>query len=243
MRLTRRDIEIIGYLSDQGVALSDQLIGRFFKSDVSFRVRISSLIKHGYIESVSIYQNRHLLRSRFKPLYEKLGFHPSERPNLKLFRLGPRFKGNTEHGSDIASPSFWQHQISLNELRFFLETVFEGGIFLSDTELRVEWSRFNGATQAPIPDLVYRQGEVELAFELERTAKSEVVYFERFSSYQRSDYNQVIYVAENETISARLRACAARFPKIVVTDIGRLKKGYRDLDGFTSIRSYSEIKR
>lgn len=236
MRLTRRDLEVISYLSEEGVALSRQLSKRFFTSDPSFRVRISRLIQEGYVESVSIYQHRHLLRSRFHDLYKRLDIHPTDAPNLRLFRLGRRFKKQSEHGKDIASPSLWQHQISLNELRTYLESFLISGTFITDPELRSEWTRFKAGTEVPIPDLVYRERGVEIAFELERTTKSEVTYFERFADYERSHYKIIVYIAENPMIAERLRRTSRRFSKIMVCELENLRKGFHEHSGYFSLK-------
>ncbi len=238
MRLTNRDFELLGYLKEQGVATAEQLTRTFFPSRIAFRVRISSLIKFGVIESVPIQSGEFEVPSRLLEMRLRVHDKGGAWHRMRIYRINPKIFGKTADESPLSEPIFWQHQIGLNEIRAQLKGILPGGLFLSDSETKSEWARFNFKSEIPIPDLVWRKADIALAFEFERTNKGELRYFDRMSKYQRSAYQRVVYFANNESIAEVLRRCCARFVKVGVTPIANISKTFVGLNGVQSLNDF-----
>jgi hypothetical protein len=242
MRLTKRDLMLMSYLTEQGVATSAQLQARFFSSPSRFQTRIAELIKHQYVESVRVGTYAAQIPSRFMEFAKNQGLRPCDLWRTKLYRTGARVRSAREHGNEISTPMFWQHQISLNEIRTALEnTLPTGGLFLSDPEVRSEWARFKMGADEPIPDLVWRYRDESYAFEFERTSKGELRYFERFAAYHRSSYKKILYFSESEKICDLLTRTALRFPKMGVVKMHHFTKAFNPIDGFNGIPEFLKI--
>jgi hypothetical protein len=215
LRLTVRDLLLMEFLSEQGLATADQLTERFFPNKECFWTRVRPLLKNGYLESTLLLSFASAVPSRMLPLVKKLREERRNVEKLKVYSLGSRFKEKAKHSLTIVAPMFAQHQLGLNELRRFLEkTLPPEGIYLSDPEIRLEELRLGSIEDIPIPDLVWRAQGRSYAFELERNQKSNLRYFERFSRYEKSGYERIVYFCENETLYEDLLEKAARFPKI-----------------------------
>lgn len=241
MRLTSRDLKLLTFLHEQGVADSQQLMNLCFPTPNALYKRLHFLSKAGYIESVKASEHVRDSKTRFELLYKKLNRRPHEVPNLRIFKLGHRLL-DTNNAVELATVPFWSHQIGLGEIRTAIEPYIQkGGIFLSDFEIKTEWSKFSLGKDVSIPDLVYRVASKDLAFEFERFSKGELTYFEKLSFYQRSNYKRVLYIAETHQIFKTIIKSARRFPKIGVTEISNLSKVFTDMDGFQPISSFLEV--
>lgn len=243
VELTDRDVKLISFLRQQGVATSDQLIAMFFTSSGSFRGRIARLIKVGIIEAVPLISGVAAVPSRMIELRNILQERGRRWQQIRLYRLTSDVTG--EQGSSVqmglSEPIFWQHQFGLTEIQNLLRRYLPEGILLSDPEVKREWSRYKFGSNVPIPDLVWRNDEVEIAFEFERTNKGDNKYWDRMSKYHRSKYVRVLYVANTDRIAATLIKCAERFPNVGVTTRSDLEKVYIGIEGYQKIQKFLAV--
>ena len=238
-RLTYRDLSVLSYLREQGVATTDQLTEQFFPSVDAFFSRISILGRNGHVEAIKLRDYLNEVPSKFRGFATTLGRSPDCRYKMSLYRLGRIYKAKREHGGEINTPMFWQHQVYLNDIRSYLETILTGdGFILTDPEIRREWARYKGGAEEPIPDLVWRGNEQAFAFEFERTNKGEKRYFRRLVRFNRSRYKKIVYFAANESIYSTLVRAATAFPKIAVAHSSQPGKVFNRLVGTTTISKF-----
>lgn len=238
-RLTYRDLSVLSYLREQGVATAEQLTRRFFPSYESFRSRISKLTRNGHTEGISLRDYLNEVPSKFRDFSKLLRCSPDIRYKMSLYRLGHVYKAAKVHGDEITTPMFWQHQIYLNDIRSFLEKTLVGdGFIVTDPEIRREWVRFKNGTEEPIPDLVWRGKECEFAFEFERTNKGKSRYFDRLIKFQKSRYSKVVYFCASESIFEVLVQAASAFPKVAVAHSSNPQKVFNQLTGTTTITKF-----
>lgn len=244
INLTNRDMSLLGFLKEQGVATSSQLTEAYFGSYGAFRKRISFLIKGGLVESVMLKSGVHFVPSRMIEIRKSLSDEGRSWQHVRLYKLSKSIGGiGRSNDSPLSEPIFWQHQLSLNEVRAKLSSVLSGGVFISDPESKAEWARMYVGSDVPIPDLVWRKGKVEFAVEFERTNKGEMRYFQRMAKYHRSRYSRVLYVANTDDIYTVLGRCALRFPNIGVTSRSNLSKVFNGLNGIVRVEEFlREVK-
>src|SRR4051812_39792773 len=92
MRMTERDLKILTFLHEQGVATSEQLKDLCFPSMNSFYKRMHFLSKSGYVESVKVSEYRLGSKTRFESIYASLNRKHFSVPNLRIFKLGIKFQ-------------------------------------------------------------------------------------------------------------------------------------------------------
>lgn len=237
MRLVGRDIEIIQFLREQGVATSKQLQDRFFVSRDALRTRLSTLVRWGFIESLRLIDHKDIVPSKMVPLFESMGVKPESRSKYHIYRLGPELRARGDRGIQMtATAGFWQHQIGLSDVRTQIEPLlaseFPDGIFLFDSDLRRETARIGKVDL--IPDIVWRYQDFELAIEFERNFKDEMTYFKRFADFERSSYKKIIYFVTNEDLLYRLAKIGKSFPKLGFAVFGdsRIFNHFRGVESF-----------
>ncbi len=238
MRLTERDVKILAFLKEQGVSTATQIKDLFFTTDDGFRKRIAALMRAGLVESISFSKERSQVPSRMRELQERIRSEGKAWQHAKLYRLSETLGGRKRQRAGHSTPVFWQHQIGLTDIRRYLESFLKGGIFLSDPEIKLEWSKFTLGAEVPIPDLVWRKGNIEFAIEYERTNKGSTRYFSRMVKYDGSRYKKVLYVANNNAIAEELIQVARRFPKVAVTNITSMNKVYSDMYKYRAIEEF-----
>lgn len=239
IELTERDIQILSFLKEQGVATSEQLTLKFFNSSSAFRVRVGKLIKSGLIEAVPLLSGIHHVPSRMAELRSRFSELGKRWQQTKIYRLSKQIYGKSHaQPTGLGEPIFWQHQLGLNEIRNYFEYILRDGVFISDPESKREWARYKFGSNVPIPDLVWRKESTELAFEYERTNKGEERYSNRMISYQRSNYKRVLFVANTDEIAEVLMRWAMRFPKIGVSMRSHLQKVYIGASGYLSTTEF-----
>lgn len=236
MRLVGRDIEILQFLSEQGVATSKQLQERFFVSRDAFRTRLVKLVRYGFIESMRLIDHKDKVPTKLVSLFESMGVKPEHRSKYHIYRLGPELRARGDKGIKMtATPVFWQHQIGLTDVRTHIEPLlasqFPDGMFLFDSELRKEAARVGKVDL--IPDMVWRYFDFELAIEFERNFKDEMTYFKRFADFQKSSYKKVIYYVANDELLYRLAKIGRSFSKLGFAVVGN-PKIFCHLRGFES---------
>ena len=239
--LTYRDLEILTYLQQAGVATSQELTERFFCSKNACLIRVGRLCRHGQVEAVKLRDYLKESPSRFRGFAKTIGHNERAKNSLSLYRLGPAYKQKHDRVSEISVPIFWQHQIHLSAIRTFLErTLPTNGAFFVDTDIRREWARFKGGSNEPIPDLVWRENGDgrEFAFEFERTNKGGPNYFERMIKLHKSRYNRVVYFAATDSILSTVTKAASAFPKIAVAQSISPSKVFSNGGGFKSISEF-----
>lgn len=241
MRLTERDLDLLSYLGSQGVASGKQLSERFFPSHESFQVRISKLKRQGLIETVPLTALKEISLNSFRQAMTVMGVPSDGLWKYRIYRLGQRFRKNWNSVEAISDVRMWKHQMLLNEIRTLCESLFPNALILSDPDIRHEWRRFRAGADAVIPDLVIRDGKLEVAIEVERHTKSERDYFQRFLAYRDSAYTHVIYFCETERVFSKVAAEAARIQKIAVTSIVKKSIVYRESTGYQPIEAFLGI--
>ena len=238
-RLTYRDLNVLSYLRAQGVATAEQLTQRFFPNSNAFFQRMAVLAQNGHVEGVKLRDHLNAVPSKFRDFSTVLGRSPGIRYKMSVYRLGRIYKKKNDHATEINTPIFWQHQIYLNDIRSFLEMKITGkGFFVTDPEIRREWARYKGGADEPIPDLVWRSGDREFAFEFERTNKGDTRYFARLVNLNKSRYVKVVYFAASDSIYSTLVSAAAAFPKIAVAHSSDPEKVFNRLVGVTTISEF-----
>lgn len=240
MDITIRDIELLQYLHDQGVATSDQLTRCFFPSKSSFKVRISKLIESGFIDSHSLSSFAKLSPSRFYDLRQKAISDGKKWHLLKVYSL----RDLKSEKNQLSTPIFWQHQIGLNDIRFILTKTLskERGEFFTDPEIKREWARFSGfGDDVPIPDLLWRGGSKNIAIEYERTNKGENRYLIRMLKYSRSKYDKILYIASDDKIFNMLIKCSKRVPKIGVCLLQSMNKVCNQSLGYVTLHEFLKV--
>ena len=241
LRLTLRDLNVLTYLREQGVATADQLAEEFFPTYDACRARISKLARYGHIESVKLRDHLSAVPSKFRHFSRALGQSPEMRYKMSIYRLGKRYNEIGDRRPEVSTPIFWQHQIYLNDIRAFLKKILPAdGIFVSDTELRREWARYKVGSDQPIPDLVWRERgrKREIAFELERTNKGRKPYFRRMIKLDKGRYEKVVYFAASDSIYSTIEKAANAFPKIAVAHSSQPGKVFSRLGGTKSISEF-----
>ena len=248
MMLTVRDLQLIEYLSEQGVATADQLVDRFFPSKNAFWIRAHRLTQEGYLEAKPLFTFADAVPSRLLPLAVKLRQAGKSVQSLKVYRLGEKFGSKESKFLRVTDPVLVQHQIGLNEIRSFLESILpNNGVLLTDPEVRLEESRFGSTEDVLIPDLVWRSNGKSVAFEFERNLKGKIRYFDRMSRYQSSKYDKVVYFCETEEIFDELLDRTEHFYKIGISLASKPNKvfskslGAKSLIEFLGIHNGTEI--
>mgnify|MGYP001569351909 FL=1 len=138
--LTPRDVDVLAFLHSQGVATFDQLCRGYFHSDASCRMRLSKLVRAGYIESVPISSGVRAVPSRMRELRAQIRQSGSEFQKMRVYRVGPRLlRSRNSRRPLLGEPIFWQHQLGLGEILPAVKSILpQGGVLLSDTQLRQE---------------------------------------------------------------------------------------------------------
>jgi hypothetical protein len=230
MELTRRDLELLGYLDEQGIALSFQLQERFFPNINAFKSRIFQLKKAGLIESLRLRDFKNELPQKFRFIKEILKKRGISFHLARVYRRA--LKKKQPDRNSIVTPIMWSHQIGLNEIRKHLEAMFpEKSFVVSDPELRREWARFSFGRNVPIPDLAIRTPNGDIAIEFERTKKSKPEYFDRAFCYEKSDFKSVLYVCASNEIMREILNCSSSVKRISVSEFGNLNKSFSVFSG------------
>lgn len=244
MRITPRDLLMLEFVTEQGVATADQITERFFPNKDCFWSRVRPLLKNGYLSSESLLAFASDVPSRMLPLLKSMREQKKQVERLKVYSIGEKFKTLTKSTLDVTSRALVQHQLGLNEIRSFLELVLpKGGFYFTDPDIRREQKLLGSAKEALIPDLVWRTDSHQFAFELERNQKSRERYFERFGQYERSPYSRVLYFCENEFVYDKLIEHGARFPKMGFSLSYRPSKVFSQFRHSLSISDFLAIDR
>ena len=242
LELTQRDIKLLTYLKEQGVATADQITSDFFGTYGAFQKRVSYLIRSGLVESVPLSRGISCVPSRMIELRQNLSDRGKCWQKVKLYRLSKNISGKgSQFESPLSEPIYWQHQLGLNEIRAHLSKILSNGIFISDPESKAEWARFKFGSDIPIPDLVWRRDKIEFAIEYERTNKGEMKYFDRMARYSRSQYQRILFVANTDDIEDLLRKCSFRFPKVGITSKSSFNKVYVGISGISNLSEFLTV--
>jgi predicted DNA-binding transcriptional regulator len=236
LTLTKRDLKILSFLAEQGVATAYQLQERYFRSPDSTRKRLSYLQQAGLLESVPISSGEMHVPTRLHKLKETLRSKGLQWQKVRLYRL--RQKESERITDALSSEVFWQHQLGLNEIRSYLEKILYEGVMLTDPHIRSEWAKFKWGEEVPIPDLLYRSDMGEIAIEFERNFKGDRRYYERLLDYSRSRYHGIIFFCDTMQIFRDLIPIVDRFVGIGCAYGFTPEKVYESKRGFNSLQSY-----
>ncbi len=238
MMLTKRDHQLMCFLSEQGVATFAQLRKEFFVNDEACRCRLRKLLRRNLIESISIDEMKKISVSAYLKMAEILNLKGSEIWKYRLYRLSEVFRKISPTTETNSDPKMWRHQVQLTEVRQFIKEEFPNALILTESDVESEWRRFKSKTEVAIPDLVLRSSGKEVAIEMERTLKSEREYQKRMAFYGRSKYTHVIYFCESVNIFNKIARTSAGSKKIGVSNILSKDKIYRVGQGFQPIRTF-----
>lgn len=247
MRLTDRDYDVLKYLADQGVASSRQLSEGFFPNMNTFHRRTSKLIRAGLIESVPLSTMKEFSQmSYFRTATDLLGASRSDIWKYKIYRLGKHFKKKWPSTGKLSDVKMWRHQLMVNELRAVFEKRYPDALFLNDPQVMEEWRLFQNTgardcSDVPIPDLTLRTNGKQIAIEIERHRKKDIVYYERFQQFERSKYTHVIYYCESEAVFKAVSKLAHNFRRIAVARFGSIGEVYRLHPGWVKLDEFLEL--
>jgi len=213
--LTTRDINILSFLSDQGVATFDQIRNGYFESKVSCYKRLSILKNYGLIRSECI----------------KIGI----KKNNKIYLLSETLGFNS-----ITERHMIKHQMELNKVYLYLKHSLFEAIFINDPKIKIRNKRY-GITSDVIPDIEIIQDNIKIAIEVERYKKTKNEYLTRFLYYNKSDYTHIIYYFEFDKEYLTVSQLAKSFKKIVFSSIINPKSVYSNLLGFINIKEYLKL--
>lgn len=216
MRITTRDFEVLRFLGAQGVATADQLTDAYFPSRGACLGRLHFLKHGGFVESLPLSKLKDVSQASFNQAVGILELGRSEIWKHRIYRLSPRLRSKYAGNEALSSIQLWKHQIQLNGVRSLLKGYFPGATILTDPEVRAELRRFGAGMNLPIPDLVIRQGDLEIAVEVERTMKSEREYFTRFLRFEAGSHTHVLYFCESDDIFNKVSELSRRISKFVV---------------------------
>lgn len=132
----------------------------------------------------------------------------------------------------------WKHQLQLNGIRNLAEDWFPDAQILTDPDIRAEASRFKMGREQPVPDLVIRFKKNEIALEIERNAKSQIVYLLRFLDYRDSQYSHVLYFCESQSIFNQVARAARGVSKIGVSRLLAPELVFQSEQGFMPTREF-----
>ena len=240
MRLMARDLEMLRFLSDQGVATVDQLTDRYFPSRSACVSRIFELRQADLMESVPLTELKKMSVKAYQQAADLLGLKKEDLWKYRIYRLGARFRSRSIGAEAMSSVKMWKHQLQLNGVRKLCEDLFPNAIILTDPEIKIEWRRFGRQGDVLVPDLVIREQGRDVAIELERNRKGEDFYYQRFLEYRRSSYSHVIYFCESPSVFNKVAEMAASMPKIAVVMILKADVVFRKSFGFQPIAEYLE---
>lgn len=238
MQLTVRDFDLLRFLGAQGVATADQLAERYFPSRKVCLNRLHVLRRGNLVESLPLSTLREISVPCFRQAVDLLALRSEEVWKHRVYRLTPALRSRTSGADAMADVKMWKHQIQLNGVRRLLEGLFRGATILTDPEIRAEWRWLRAGVDMPVADLVIRQGNHEIAVEVERTQKSEAEYFSRFFKYESSTFTHVLYFCETDAIFNKVSELAKRVRKIGVSRILAPELVYRKEDGFLSLDAF-----
>lgn len=238
MRLMPRDFGILEFLSAQGAATPSQLQERFFCSRMSCDKRLHFLRAVGLVESCSVQELKKVSPTSYQTVAGIFGIEKADLWKYRVYRLGARFRNRSLGNELMSDVRMWKHQIQLNPLKKFCETLFPDALILTDPDIRQEWVRVGGAQDVVIPDLVIRRGKLEIAIELERNFKAPRVYFERFQMYRSSAYTHAVYFCETEVIFKKVADLAANFKKIAVATLLMKRTVFQERTGFQPLDEF-----
>jgi hypothetical protein len=241
--LTDRDLRLLTFLSEQGVATAEQLTEAFFPNKAAFYVRSAQLSRLGLIESKRIIEFASETPSGVLGYMASLGIARAVLAKKRVYRIAAALRASRSASDDIAAAKFCKHQIHLNTVRTLLERYLPGATVLVDPESRKERARgfWRGTI---VPDLVFRCDDREIAVELERTKKGESELLLRFAQYRDSIYSHVLYFCETDRIFETVRKIAqSGFKKIAVGTMISAEKVYvADLGVYMSVRDFLSSK-
>lgn len=247
MAVTNRDIEMMTYLAEQGVATADQLAERFFPTRKACLWRLMRLIQAELIESVPVTALKELSLGAYKSAVSAVGLNLSHHWKRRVYRLGPRFRERRIGAEAVAGLKMMRHQLQTNGIRKICERRFPGALILTEADVEAEWRRYKTSGEVPLPDLVIREPGREVAIEVERTMKSQSVYYFRFALYEQSHYTHVIYFCETPEIFNKVSKIASDSKKIGVSSLLMTDKvfrhttGMQPIEAFLGIASYKEV--
>lgn len=203
MQLTDRDREVLLFLRSQGFASFDQLCKRFFKTKQNTSNRLVLLEKNQYLKSHNLKSYLTESNSKFFPYIQGLGINPK----TKIYTLHNVFKRQFSETNRLIKKDLLLHQLLLNDIYFFisdqvlseLNPDLKSTLVLNDPEHKLLATVDITKRKEFTPDLTILSGEMCLSVELERTAKNQNRYQERFWFYEDSSFTHVIYFYVNES--------------------------------------------
>ena len=101
MRLTGRDIELLGFVSEQGVVTSTQLRSVFFPTLGSCQQRISALLRSGFLESKKAQDVKTVSKRALDGMAVLLQTRRGEVARFRLYVLGPVFKKTASRDNQL----------------------------------------------------------------------------------------------------------------------------------------------
>ena len=238
MRLTERDFDLLTYLAAQGVANADQLTERFFSSRKTCQARLHSLKQADLVESIPLTALKTVSVTSYREAVDTLSLSRQDLWKYRVYRLAERLRGRRAGAESFSEPKMWKHQLCLNGLRNLMLKRFPDALVLTDPDIQAEERRFKMGRGGPIPDLVIRAGEKEVAIEVERTRKSETEYHLRFIDYRDSHYSHVLYFCESERIFNKVSALSRGIPKIGISRLLAPEMVFQYGNGFVSTREF-----
>lgn len=241
MRLTERDFDLLTYLAAQGVATSAQLTERFFPSETRCQVRLHQLKKAQLIESLPLTTLKSVSLGTYKQAVDVLALSAQDVWKFRVYRLAERLRRRRAGAESFSEPIMWKHQLQLNGIRNLVEKWFSHAIVLTDPDIQSEDRRFRLGRNAPVPDLVVRTNQREIAIEVERTQKTETEYHLRFLDYRDSSYSHVIYFCENERLFNKVANLANGIAKIGISRLLAPETVYQKDAGFVATKTFLNL--
>jgi len=240
IRMLPRDWELLSFLEEQGFASGIQIRDQFFNGKrSSCSTRLSKLLSNGYIHRKKLLE---IFRSGKKGS-RKLKFFPhilnlNIRSGDYIYYIDRRYALGFGKSGQLFKPSMVLHQLVLNEVRFFLEEEVIHKRVLNDPKAKILSKLHLGTGSDTVPDLSFEYNHIKIAVELERTLKSNLRYFQRFSALRQSKYTHVLYYYVDERHLLRLLKHAGAEPSIAFAHYKTPNEVFSNVFGMTDVNTF-----
>ncbi len=209
--LTKRDFEIIRFISEMKFASLQDLYERFFKtlkdgseskSDWWARERLSELLKHGYLSRIYSFNERkaYFLGTK-KGFYGLIKKFPSDYPTRPV---------------ETINFNTFEHDKLLISIRLGMEKNSQCMEWISDRTLSQFPELCPALDKSYLPDAIITSPAGEkIAFELEISRKAKKRYFDKIQSYVKcirmnkdslSIFKKVVFYVTSDTVKKLLEA-------------------------------------
>ena len=242
MVLTDRDFELLCYLGKHGVSTSSELTELFFPSYDAFRTRVRLLIQESLVRSVPMRQLREISSKSYAQAAGILGVSTRQLHSVRVYMLAERIRTKLQSSLGLTEVKMWKHQYQVGRVSRALETLLPDAAILNDPQVKREILRFRNPKDAVIPDLVFRQDELNVAVEIERNYKNHDEYRARFNYYEDSAYSHVLYFCESDELFERIVARARTYEKVGVVRILSPALVFKPSRGFMALSEFLKIK-